>query len=159
MFLYDTSTHTSFQAFGSQIGTWTAFPDTVAALQILKKYYKLVILSNIDNESIARTVSGPLAGADFEAVYTAQNIGSYKPDLKNFEYLLKGAEKELGVKKEEVLHTAQSLTHDCVPAKVCVIGFLVDTDCPFMFMQVWVPFSMYGRIKVTDLVCFDRPWG
>src|SRR3954452_3977897 len=43
--------------FGSQIGTWRAFPDTVAALQALKKHYKLVILSNIDNGSIAATLS------------------------------------------------------------------------------------------------------
>ncbi|PVH87344.1 HAD-like protein [Cadophora sp. DSE1049] len=117
------------EAFGSQIGTWTAFPDTVPALQTLKKYYKLVILSNIDNASIARTVSGPLAGVDFDAVYTAQNIGSYKPDLKNFEYLLKGAERELEVKKEEVLHTAQSLTHDCVPAKTMGMSSVwIDRD-------------------------------
>ncbi len=96
-----------------------AFPDTVPALQTLKKYYKLVILSNIDNESIARTVSGPLKGVDFDAVYTAENIGSYKPDLKNFRYLVENV-KELGVEKGEILHTAQSLTHDCVPAKVCI---------------------------------------
>ncbi|KAH7403489.1 HAD-like domain-containing protein [Cadophora sp. MPI-SDFR-AT-0126] len=86
-----------------------------------QKYYKLVILSNIDNTSIARTVSGPLAGVDFDAVYTAQKIGSYKPDLKNFE--------ELGVKKEEVLHTAQSLTHDCVPAKTMGMSSVwIDRD-------------------------------
>lgn len=89
------------------------------ALKALKKYYKLVILSNIDNESIARTVSGPLRGVEFDAVYTAENIGSYKPDLKNFRYLVENAKKELGVEKGEILHTAQSLTHDCVPAKVC----------------------------------------
>jgi len=102
--------------FGSQIGSWPAFPDTVPALKALKKHYKLVMLSNIDNDSIARTIAGPLAGVEFDAVFTAQDIGSYKPDLKNFKYLIEGV-KKLGVKKEEILHTAQSLTHDCVPAK------------------------------------------
>ncbi|KAK0104640.1 hypothetical protein ONS95_004921 [Cadophora gregata] len=117
------------KTFGSQIGTWTAFPDTVPALQTLEKYYKLVILSNIDDASIARTVSGPLAGVDFDAVYTAQQIGSYKPDLKNFEYLLKGAERELGVRKEDVLHTSQSLTHECVPAKTMGMSSVwIDRD-------------------------------
>ena len=111
-----------------------------------------MILSNIDNESIARTVSGPLAGADFDAVYTAQNIGSYKPDMKNFDYLLKGAEKELGVRKEEVLHTAQSLTHDCVPAKVCVIGFLVDTVL-LCSCSVWIlPGCLGGSKSLTCLL-------
>jgi 2-haloalkanoic acid dehalogenase type II len=103
--------------FGAQIGSWPAFPDTVPALQALKKHYKLVMLSNIDNDSIARTLSGPLAGVEFDAVFTAQNIGSYKPDLKNFQYLVAEAKKLLGVEKGEILHTAQSLTHDCVPAK------------------------------------------
>lgn len=75
------------------------------------------MLSNIDNETIARTQNGPLSGVKFDAVYTAEMIGSYKPDLKNFEYLLKGAKDEFGVEKGEVLHTAQALVHDMVPAK------------------------------------------
>jgi 2-haloalkanoic acid dehalogenase type II len=104
--------------FGSSVGSWPAFPDTIAALQALKKYYKLVILSNIDNDSIARTLAGPLAGAEFDAVFTAQNIGSYKPDMRNFQHLVDELNGILGVKKEEILHTAQSLTHDLIPAKI-----------------------------------------
>jgi len=103
--------------FGSQIGSWPAFPDTVPALKALKKHYKLVILSNIDNDSIARTIAGPLAGVEFDAVFTAQDIGSYKPDLKNFRYLIDGGKRLLGVEKGEILHTAQSLTADLVSAK------------------------------------------
>lgn len=53
----------------------------------------------------------------FDAVYTAQNIGSYKPDLKNFRYLAEGVERELGVEMDQVLHTAQSLPADLIPAK------------------------------------------
>lgn len=103
--------------FGSLIGSWSAFPDTVPALQALKKHYKLVILSNIDNDSIKRTVEGPLSGVDFDLILTAQDIGSYKPDLRNFKYLLEKV-KELGVEKGEVLHTAQALVHDHAPAKI-----------------------------------------
>lgn len=107
---------TAASDFAAQIGAWPAFPDTVSALQTLKKHYKLVFLSNVDNASIARTISGPLEGVEIDAVYTAQDIGSYKPDLKNFEYLLKGVKGRFGVEKEEVLHTAQALRHDHVPA-------------------------------------------
>jgi 2-haloalkanoic acid dehalogenase type II len=103
--------------FGSSIGKWPAFPDTVPALQVLKKHYKLAILSNIDNDSIAATLSGPLAEVEFDAVYTAQNIGSYKPDPRNFTYLLEGVKRDLGVEKDSVLHTAQALIADMVPAK------------------------------------------
>jgi 2-haloalkanoic acid dehalogenase type II len=104
-------------SFASQIGSWPAFPDTMPALQELKKHYKLVILSNIDNDSIARTIAGPLAGVEFDAVFTAQNIGSYKPDMKNFRYLVEGVKRLLDVEEGQILHTAQSLTHDLVPAK------------------------------------------
>ncbi|KAE9377805.1 S-2-haloacid dehalogenase [Stipitochalara longipes BDJ] len=104
-------------AFGNSIGNWTAFPDTVEAMQKLSRHYKLVVLSNVDKASFSRTLSGPLAGVKFDAIYTAEDIGSYKPDLKNFAYLVEHAEQEFGVKKEEILKVAQSLYHDHVPAK------------------------------------------
>jgi 2-haloalkanoic acid dehalogenase type II len=103
--------------FGTTIGTWPAFPDTVAAMKSLSKHYKLIVLSNVDKASFSRTLSGPLSGVPFDAIYTAEDIGSYKPDLKNFAYLVEHAEKEFGIKKEEILQVAQSLFHDHVPAK------------------------------------------
>jgi len=105
------------EVFGQAVGTWPAFPDTVAALQVLGRHYKLIILSNVDAANISRTIAGPLQNTPFAAVYTAQQIGSYKPDLRNFEFLIEHAGTELGVAKEEILHTAQALWHDHVPAK------------------------------------------
>ncbi|RDW85800.1 haloacid dehalogenase-like hydrolase family protein [Coleophoma crateriformis] len=117
------------EAFGSSVGDWPAFPDTVAALQALKKHYRLVILSNIDNDTIKRTLMGPLKGVKFDAVYTAENIGSYKPDLKNFHYLLEHMQNELGIPKAQILHTAQSLTADHVPAKqMGIVSAWIDRD-------------------------------
>ena len=75
------------------------------------------MLSNIDNETIARTQSGPLAGVEFDAVYTAEMIGSYKPALNNFRYLVEHVKEEFGIAQENVLHTAQALHADMVPAK------------------------------------------
>ena len=99
------------------IGSWPAYPDTVQAMQTLGAHYKLVVLSNVDKSSFHRTLTGPLAGVHFDAIYTAQDIGSYKPDLKNFQYLINHVTSDLGVEKEAILHVAQSLTHDHVPAK------------------------------------------
>ncbi|KAI0141922.1 HAD-superfamily hydrolase [Xylariaceae sp. FL1272] len=104
-------------AFGSTVGIWPAFPDTVEALRVLGKRYKLIVLSNVDRESFERTRTGPLQGIQFDAVYTAQEIGSYKPDVRNFEYMIQHARNDLGVGKEGFLHTAQALKHDHVPAK------------------------------------------
>ncbi|KAF2140695.1 uncharacterized protein K452DRAFT_194651, partial [Aplosporella prunicola CBS 121167] len=103
-------------AFAASIASWPAYTDTVPALQRLARRYKLVILSNVDRESFAGTLAGGLAGVTFDAVYTAQDIGSYKPAARNFEFLIERCGSDLGVKKEEILHTAQSLFHDHVPA-------------------------------------------
>jgi FMN phosphatase YigB (HAD superfamily) len=94
------------QKFGNSIPTWPAFPDTVAALHALGKRYKLIILSNTTRAAISGSIAGPLEGVRFDAVYTAEEIGTYKPDLRNFEFLLERAGRELGVKKGELLHTA-----------------------------------------------------
>ncbi|KAL4951399.1 HAD-like domain-containing protein [Aspergillus filifer] len=103
--------------FGESVGSWPAFPDTVSALHKLKKQYKLVVLSNVDRESFAKTNAGSLQGFEFDLIITAQDVGSYKPDLQNFRYMLEKVEKEFGVKREEVLQTAQSQFHDHHPAR------------------------------------------
>jgi 2-haloalkanoic acid dehalogenase type II len=95
--------------FGHSVPDWPAFPDSAGALAYLKRHYKLVILSNVDRESFR--ASNAKLGVDFDAVYTAQDIGSYKPDPANFEYMLKEL-GERGVAKGDILHTAQSLFHD-----------------------------------------------
>ena len=82
----------------------------------LKKHYKLVILSNVDTKSFAQVLKGALAGVEFDAVYVAEEIGSYKPDLKNFQYLITHARDELGVQMEQILMTANGLESDHVPA-------------------------------------------
>lgn len=102
--------------FGGGVGDWPVFPDTIHALQRLKKHFKLVILSNVDKDSFSRTLAKQFVGIEFDAIYVAEEIGSYKPDLRNFEYLIAHCEKDLGVKKEDIIHTAQSLFHDQVPA-------------------------------------------
>jgi 2-haloalkanoic acid dehalogenase type II len=102
------------KTFGASVPDWPAFPDSAEALAYLKQHYKLVILSNVDRASFAG--SNKRLGVTFDAVYTAQDIGSYKPNPRNFEYMLaKLAER--GIRKSQILHTAQSLFHDHAPAK------------------------------------------
>ncbi|KAH8702913.1 HAD-like domain-containing protein [Phaeosphaeriaceae sp. PMI808] len=110
-------TNEESHTFGASIGTWPAFPDSVKALERLSKHYKLVVLSNVDNESFKKGNAVALKGFKFDAIYTAEDIGSYKPDLKNFEYMLRRVKEEFGIAKEEVLPTAQSQFHDHHPAK------------------------------------------
>ena len=99
--------------FGHSIGDWPAFPDTVEALQYLKQHFRLVILSNVDRASFQAT--NQRLGVAFDAIHTAQDIGSYKPDPRTFAYLLARL-REQGFTPDAVLHVAQSLFHDHVPA-------------------------------------------
>jgi 2-haloalkanoic acid dehalogenase type II len=101
--------------FAGSLAHWPAFRDTAEALRFLKKRYKLVVLSNVHRDGFAS--SNPKLGVDFDAVYTAQDIGAYKPSLRNFEYLLTRLREDHGLEKKDVLHTAQSLFHDHAPAK------------------------------------------
>ena len=100
-------------AYGRSVGDWPAFADTAEALRYLKRHYKLVILSNVDNESFA--LSNKKLGVTFDAVFTAEDIGSYKPSPRNFEYMLEKLEGH-GIRKSEILHTAESMFHDHKPA-------------------------------------------
>ncbi|EHY56369.1 hypothetical protein ABEF92_006897 [Exophiala dermatitidis] len=115
----DTNIDQEAQAFGASIGEWPAFSDTVNAMRRLRKYYDfLVPLSNVDRDSFAGTRTGPLQNkVDFFRVYTAQDIGSYKPNPRNFDYLIDHVKLDAGVDKHDILHVAQSLFHDHVPAK------------------------------------------
>jgi 2-haloalkanoic acid dehalogenase type II len=99
--------------FGASVGDWPAFPDTVEALRYLKQHFRLVILSNVDRLSFAG--SNRHLGVEFDFIFTAQDIGSYKPSLRNFEYLIAHLAVD-GIDKAALLHVAQSLFHDHVPA-------------------------------------------
>lgn len=101
-------------AYGRSVRDWPAFADTADALRYLKQHFKLVVLSNVDNDSFA--FSNAKLGVTFDAVYTAEDIGSYKPAPRNFDYMI-AAIARLGVPKEKILHTAESLFHDHVQAK------------------------------------------
>jgi putative hydrolase of the HAD superfamily len=98
---------------GQSLKEWPAFTDSAESLAYLKKHYKLVILSNVDNDSFA--ASNTKLGVTFDAIYTAQDIGSYKPDDNNFRYMIDTLAQS-GIDKAEILHTAQSLYHDHEPA-------------------------------------------
>lgn len=103
------------ERFGASVPDWPAFPDSAEALAYLKRHFKLVILSNVDRTSFA--ASNRKLGVAFDAIYTAEDVGSYKPDARNFAFLLAHLDAELGIGKADILHTAQSLHHDHVPAE------------------------------------------
>ncbi len=100
--------------FGGSVSEWPAFDDSAGALAQLKRRYKLVVLSNIDRESFRP--SNDTLGVEFDHIVTAQDVGSYKPALNHFHRGIADL-AAMGVPRERILHVAQSLFHDHVPAK------------------------------------------
>lgn len=117
------------RAFGESVRDWMPFADSAGALKKLKRKYKLVILSNVDDDLFAYSAkklgfpfdvsaSGEKSSLgkakSFDDVITAEQCQSYKPSLNNF----KIAKQRVGVPQTEWLHVAQSLFHDIAPAKI-----------------------------------------
>ena len=90
---------------------WKPWPDTVAALRRLKTRFRLAIFSNVDDDLFAGT--RPQLGVDFDEVVTAQQALAYKPSLKLFDLAL----SRIHAPAHRVLHVAQSVYHDIVPAQ------------------------------------------
>ncbi len=106
-----TPTPAEGEAFSISVRDWPAFPDSPRALQALHKKYKLAIISNIDDDLFA--YSEEKLQVKFDWVITARQARSYKPSLNNFRL----AFERIGQPPERILHVAQSLYHDILPAK------------------------------------------
>ncbi len=99
--------------YGHSVKDWPAFPDSAAALSRLSQRFKLIIVSNIDRASFA--ASNPRLGVTFDAIVTAEDVGSYKPHRGHFDQLFEEIAR-LGVDCDRLLHVAESLFHDHEPA-------------------------------------------
>ena len=98
-------------AFGGSVGDWPAFPDSPAALARLKERFRLGVITNCDDDLFA--ASSRRLGVAFDWIITAQQAGSYKPSERNFAL----AFERIDVPRGRILHVAQSLYHDHVPAQ------------------------------------------
>ena len=98
---------------GASVPDWPAFPDSAEALADLAENYKLVIVSNVHRDGFAG--SNRRLGVQFDAIVTAEDVGAYKPADNHFD-AIDGVLDRLGVPRSRLLHVAQSLFHDHVPA-------------------------------------------
>lgn len=106
-----TPSEAEVRSLPESLGSWQPFPDTVAALDELKRHYRLAIISNVDDDLFAQTA--PKLKAGFDHVITAQQAQAYKPSLKMFRL----AQERIGMAPEHWLHVAQSVYHDVIPAQ------------------------------------------
>jgi len=106
-----TPTSKEIRSLPDSLGTWSPWPDTVAALRQLKTRFRLAILSNVDDDLFALT--RPQLEVAFDEVVTAQQAQAYKPALKLFELAL----SRIKPPAHRVLHVGQSIYHDVIPAQ------------------------------------------
>ena len=99
------------ECLAESLGGWQPFEDTVDALGRMGRRYRLCVVSNVDDDLFAGTQAA--LGVDFDEVVTAEQAGSYKPSPHNFELAL----ERLGLSPDRVLHVAESVVLDVVPAK------------------------------------------
>jgi len=97
--------------FSQALGEWPAFPDTAIALCRLGERFRLGVITNCDRDLFA--LSNRRLGVTFDWIVTAEDARSYKPSLTPFEVAFATIE----VPRDRILHVAQSLYHDHVPAK------------------------------------------
>ncbi len=144
---------------GASVPNWPAFPDSAEALARLQRHFRLIILSNVDRASFAG--SNERLGVTFDAIVTAEDIGSYKPNRRNFEALLETT-GELGIAPGRLLHVAQSLFHDHVPAQAAGLptvwidrrhaqgGFGATPPPPMEVEPTWTFASMAAFADAVD---------
>jgi 2-haloacid dehalogenase len=106
-----TPTQAELATFGRSVADWPAFPDSPEALAKLKQRFRLGVITNCDDDLFA--ASNEKLGVAFDWVVTAEQARGYKPRTENFEF----AFERIDVPRERILHVAQSLFHDHVPAK------------------------------------------
>ncbi|MBD2364595.1 haloacid dehalogenase type II [Anabaena minutissima FACHB-250] len=104
-------TDTEIDSLANSIQYWQPFADTIAALKLLKQRFKLVIISNIDDDLFA--FSANKLEVKFDQIITAQQIKTYKPSLHNFRQAI----ERINLPQEQILHVAASVYHDIIPAK------------------------------------------
>jgi 2-haloacid dehalogenase len=130
---------------------WPPFPDSTEALRRLLIKYRLIVLSNIDDDLFQG--SAEQLQVDFDLVFTAQQIGAYKPSRKNFEFLLNHA----GVERSRLLHVAQSLFHDIAPAKALGLATVwVNRRAGKEGFGATVPAEAQPDVEVPDLKTLAR---
>jgi 2-haloacid dehalogenase len=98
-------------AFGGSVADWPAFPDSAAALARLHERFRLGVITNCDDDLFA--ASEARLGTSFDFLVTAQQAKRYKPNPRGFELMF----ERVGLPPSRILHVAQSLFHDHVPAK------------------------------------------
>jgi 2-haloacid dehalogenase len=146
-----TPTAAEIRSLPESLATWRPFPDTVPALLQLKKRYQLAVISNVDDDLFAATA--PQLKVSFNQVITAGQARCYKPGLEIFKIAL----TRIGVPASQILHVAQSIYHDVIPAKSLGISTVwVNRPSPRPGAGAARSASSTPDLEVSDLTALTK---
>src|SRR5262249_7336016 len=91
--------------FARSVMLWPPFADTRDSMAYLKRHFRVGLLSNIDDASLA--YSHRKLGIEADVVVTAERAGAYKPDPAHFETAFADFAR-MGIPRERILHVGQS---------------------------------------------------
>lgn len=98
--------------FAASVPEWPAFPDSASSLHRLGEMgFRRFILSNVDTDLLQETISRN--GFEVDGFVTAEEVRSYKPAHVHWKEFM----HRTGARKGEILHIAQSVYHDIIPAQ------------------------------------------
>jgi 2-haloacid dehalogenase len=130
----------------ASLGTWKPYPDTVMTLQVLKKKYKLAIISNIDDDLFS--LSAKHLNVNFDWVITTEQAKSYKPSEHTFKFAI----EKIGISPEKIIHISNSAYHDIIPAKSLGLSTIWVNGRPYMAgFGATQPVSGSSDFEVPDL--------
>lgn len=140
-------TEEKVDTLSTMLPKWPAFADTSDALVRLKKHFQLGVLSNIDRDLFAGTAK--LFDVSFDFLVTAEDVGSYKPAHGHFQKML----DEYGP-HDSVLHVAQSLYHDGIPAGELGLAFVWINRYKQTNDTAAQPIAEFSDLKsLADVIC------
>jgi 2-haloacid dehalogenase len=105
-------------------GEIPVFDDTQAALGTLRDDgWSIAVLTNCDNDLFELT--RPKLGVELSELVTAEQVGSYKPQLRHFREFA----RRTGATRQNWVHAANSWVHDVAPAsRLGLITLWVNRD-------------------------------
>lgn len=121
----------------NSVKSWMPFQDVAPALKDLRKKYKLIIISNIDNDLLEYSIKN--IGVSFDGIVTAEDAKSYKPSKMIFEYAI----EKLKLRNDKTLHISFSPAYD------------LETARSLGFRTAWVNRKRLSTTTRYDIVCKD----
>jgi 2-haloalkanoic acid dehalogenase type II len=92
-----------------ELPSWKLYKDTLPALHLLKRSFKIALICNGDMDLLEKTILN--AGIKFDVIITSESIRNYKPSQNLFIKAL----RTFKLPSDRIMHVSQNLSKDILP--------------------------------------------